>query len=75
LEHDDQVGTTGRSSRANKVVGRFLRLVETQSLTPAVAADEQAPRIETNPQGWEASISVFWDQPPCEMPTISEGSR
>jgi len=65
-------GSKGSESRhANKVVGRFLRLVETRSLTPPAAASEQTAQIETNPE-WEASISVFWDQPPFEMPAMSE---
>jgi hypothetical protein len=69
VEHEEQVGTTGTSSRVNKVVGRALYPVQTPRLTPPAAAGEKASEPETDPFGWDALISVWWDSPPCQDPT------
>ena len=38
-------------------------------LTPPAAAGEKASEPETDPFGWDALISVWWDSPPCQDPT------
>lgn len=68
MEHEDQVGTTRRSGRPNRVVRGLLYAVTARPLTPAMAASQQAPQIETNPAEWDALISIWWDQPPYESP-------
>lgn len=68
MEPADQVGTTEPSSRLNKVVGRRLYLVRTPTLTPIAAAHEEGSELETITAEWDAPISLWWDQPPCEDP-------
>lgn len=60
MEPRNQAGTAER----NKVVGRTLYAVPTRTLAPTPAVNEPTPELAINPAGWDAQISVWWDQPP-----------
>jgi hypothetical protein len=66
LEHDVTVGTEDDSSRVNKVVSRTRYAVPIRDLTPVGTAGGQDLEFETDGVGFDALISVWWDQPPCD---------
>jgi hypothetical protein len=66
LEHDIKVGTQDDSSRVNKVISRTQYAVPMRDLTPVGIASEPVLETETHGVGFDALISVWWDQPPCD---------
>jgi hypothetical protein len=66
LEHDVRVGTQDDSSRINKVMSRTQYVVPVGDLTPIGTAGEQDSDTETHGVWFDALISVWWDQPPCD---------
>ncbi len=66
MEHDVKVGTQDDSSRINKVISRTQYAVAVRDLTPVGTAGGQDSETETHGVGFDALISVWWDQPPCD---------
>ena len=64
MDHEKQVRTAGNSGRRTGVV-RTLYPVATLPLTYTPAdTSQEPPWVEADPVGWDAPISVWWDQPP-----------
>lgn len=69
MEHEKEVETARNSGRGSVVVVRTLYPVVTRPLTHITADTVQEPPwIEADPVGWDAPISVWWDQPPVGDP-------
>jgi hypothetical protein len=65
MEHEKEVGATGKAGRGSGMVVRTLYPVVTRPLTHITADTGEEPSwIEADPVGWDAPISVWWDQPP-----------
>ena len=65
MEHEKEVDTAGNSRRGAGTAVRTLYPVVTRPLTHITADTTQEPAwIEADPVGWDAPISVWWDQPP-----------
>jgi len=69
LKQDDQVGATGRSSRADQALERILYAVTTRQLPLIAAATGRPPRIEPNTAYWAAPVPAWWDRQPRKIPT------
>ena len=69
MEREKDLRTTVNSGRGNAVTARTLYPVVTRRLTPTeVASGPDTSWVDTNPEGWDALISVWWEQPPGSDP-------
>jgi len=66
LEHAEELGTTGTSSRPNSVVGLSLYLVGTPRLILTPVVREPGSEVDTDAVEWDALVSVWWDHTPGE---------
>jgi hypothetical protein len=67
MEHEKEVGLAGNSGRGAGMKVRTLYLLPTRSpvhLAVEAVTTVEEPWIEADPVGWDAPISVWWDQPP-----------
>lgn len=65
MEHEKEVGAARSSARGAGRAVRTLYPVVTRPLTHITAdTTQEPPWIEADPVGWDAPISVWWDQPP-----------
>lgn len=64
MEHAEELGTAGTSSRPNSVVGLSLYLVGTPRLTLTPVVREGGSELETDAVEWDARVSVWWDNTP-----------
>jgi hypothetical protein len=65
MEHETEAGIVGKSGRGAGMTVRTLYALPTRSPTHlAMDSVEEPSWIEADPVGWDAPISVWWDQPP-----------
>jgi hypothetical protein len=64
---DEDMEAVEVSDSGPATVGRPLHPLVMRYLPSTVAENEQEPSwVEADPVGWDAPISVWWDQPPVE---------
>jgi hypothetical protein len=69
MEHEKEVGIAVNSARGAGTAVRTLYPVVTRPLTYTAPDTRQEPSsIEADPVGWDAPISVWWDNPPGADP-------
>ena len=69
MEREKVLRTAVNSGRGSAVAGRTLYPVVTPRLTSnAAGSGPDTSWVDTNPEGWEALISVWWEQPPGSDP-------
>jgi hypothetical protein len=69
VEREKNLRTAINSGRGNAVTGRTLYPVVTPRLTsPAPGSGPDTSWVDTNPEGWDALISVWWEHPPGGEP-------